>query len=278
MPNFGYHLARWQGRFVRAVYRLCLPLIVRRAVVAPRQLELEVFSYSNEAMFPEQIASLRSFVRHVGRPSSYTIVSDGTHSERSLSLLRRADRSVVVRHGSPMAENASGKLKRYLTDYPMGRQLAVIMALPEKKTALYVDSDVLFFRGAADLLSYLNHKEKPAFYLRDCEFAGDDRLLRSEAEKNPPVNSGFLMVFHPLDWSKGVERFLELQEEPNFFTNQTIVHIAMLENDARSFDPAKYVLQLDDQFIFPDRYASAAIALRHYVNPVRHKFWTSLNK
>jgi hypothetical protein len=38
----------------------------------------------------------------------------------------------------------------------------------------------------------------------------------------------------------------------------------------------KYVLQLDDQFVYADRYAAAALALRHYVNPVRHKFWTSL--
>ena len=38
----------------------------------------------------------------------------------------------------------------------------------------------------------------------------------------------------------------------------------------------KNVLQLDDQFVYSDRYAKPAIALRHYVNPVRHKFWTSL--
>jgi hypothetical protein len=36
-------------------------------------------------------------------------------------------------------------------------------------------------------------------------------------------------------------------------------------------------LQLDDQFSWRDRYAGARLALRHYVNPVRHKFWTSLN-
>ena len=50
----------------------------------------------------------------------------------------------------------------------------------------------------------------------------------------------------------------------------------MHANGAVALDPGKFVLQLDDQFIYRDRYASASIAIRHYVNPVRHKFWTAL--
>jgi hypothetical protein len=38
---------------------------------------------------------------------------------------------------------------------------------------------------------------------------------------------------------------------------------------------SRYVLQLDDQFIYPDCYAGSQIVLRHYVNPVRHKFWNA---
>jgi hypothetical protein len=52
----------------------------------------------------------------------------------------------------------------------------------------------------------------------------------------------------------------------------------MHQNGGRPFDPAKYILQLGDQFVFADHYASARVALRHYVNPVRHKFWTSLSR
>jgi hypothetical protein len=45
---------------------------------------------------------------------------------------------------------------------------------------------------------------------------------------------------------------------------------------AAPFDSAKFVLQLDDQFEWRDRYAGRDLVLRHYVNPVRHKFWTAL--
>jgi hypothetical protein len=55
-----------------------------------------------------------------------------------------------------------------------------------------------------------------------------------------------------------------------------VTHLAMHSSGARPLDARKFVLQLDDQFIFRDRYANPTIALRHYVNPVRHKFWSSV--
>ncbi|MEY2572744.1 MAG: hypothetical protein QOJ87_957, partial [Verrucomicrobiota bacterium] len=113
-------------------------------------------------------------------------------------------------------------------------------------------------------------------YLADCHFSGDERLLRGADEAAQPVNTGFVLLFQKLDWSLSVERFLELRGAPTFFTNQTMTHLTMHANGAAPFDSRKYVLQLDDQFVYPDRYANRAIALRHYVNPVRHKFWTSL--
>jgi hypothetical protein len=50
----------------------------------------------------------------------------------------------------------------------------------------------------------------------------------------------------------------------------------MHANRAAALDPRKYVLQADDQFIYHDRYAGSSISMRHYVNPVRHKFWAAL--
>jgi hypothetical protein len=126
-------------------------------------------------------------------------------------------------------------------------------------------------------LNQVRRRDAPAIYLADCQFSGDERLLRDVAEENEPVNTGVLLLFKKLDWSLSIDRFLELEGEPNFFTNQTMTHLTMHRNGADSFDPEKYVLQLDDQCVLADRYASPDLVLRHYVNPVRHKFWTSLN-
>ena len=275
MANVGYHLARAEGRAVRAFYRSFLG---RLPLIEPQgSFPLEVFSYSGEAALPEQVASIRSFLRHVGRPIHFTVVSDGTHSERSRRLLKHLDSSVCVSDASEWIPNdLCDEIQPYLKTHPTGRQLALIMSLPKSSPVLYLDSDVLFFAGASDLHAYAGARDVPAFYMADCRFSGDERLLREPLEGKDPVNTGFLLLFQKLDWSASIRRFLELEGEPTFFTNQTMTHLAMHANGAVPFDPRKYVLQLDDQFIFPDRYASPALAVRHYVNPVRHKFWTSL--
>lgn len=262
---------------MRGLYRIFLPLIVRRPVSARGPVAIEVFSYSGESALPEQIASIRSFLRHVGRPTRFTVVSDGSHSRRGISLLQHIDQTVSVRTAmeAPPADLPE-KLRTYLAGHPTGKQLALIMSLPEKEPALYIDSDVLFFPSAQELAARARDPGVSAYYLEDCQFAGDVRLLRGANEQTDPVNTGALLLFKKLDWSAGLARFLEMPDVPNFFTNQTITHLAMHANGARPFDPAKYVLKLDDQFVYPDWYASSAVVLRHYVNPVRHKFWTSL--
>lgn len=279
MVNFGYHLARARGSATRKLYARSLAGIVSRKVVPRTELSFEVYSYSGEAALPEQVASLRSFLRHAGRPARFTVVSDGTYASSSLDLLKAIDPCVAI---SSVADwvpaGASGKLRDYLTTHPTGKQLALIMSLPLHGPTLYIDSDVLFFQGAAVLAGLNNDHSAPARYLADCQVSADERLFRDPAERQNPVNTGVLFLSRKVDWQAGISRFMELQGEPNFFTNQTITHLAMHANDARPLDRRKFVLQLDDQFVYPDRYAGPAIALRHYVNPVRHKFWTSIGR
>ncbi len=274
MWNVGYHLDRARGAVVREVYRALLPLIVGRRTTNDSQLEWDVFTYSGEASLPEQVASARSFLRHVGRPASFTIVSDGSYSARSLSHLRRLDPLITVCHATEfLPAEIEPELRDYLSNHPTGKQLALILSLPRDRPALYFDSDVLFFPGARSMTAL---KTQMALYLCDCQFAGDERLLRHPNEKAGPVNTGLLFFFRRPDWSRALERFRQLHAPPSFFTNQTLTHLAMHASGAEPLDPGKFVLSLDDQFLFRDRYARAGIALRHYVNPVRHKFWSSL--
>ncbi|MFN2621916.1 MAG: hypothetical protein ABR611_03635 [Chthoniobacterales bacterium] len=275
MPNYGYHLARAKGRAVRGLYRASLRALSR--IEPPRAFPLEVFAYSGEAALPEQVASIRSFLSHVGRPVMFNVVSDGSYSESSKRLIQEIDPCVSIREATDwVPKDLPENIYPYLKNHPTGRQLALIMSLPLKAPALYLDSDILFFAGADDLHAHPERRDVPALYLADCRFSGDERLLRGPDEANDPVNTGFLLLFQKLDWSLSVQRFLEMKGEPNFFTNQTMTHLTMHANRAAPFDARKYVLQLDDQFVYPDRYAKPTIALRHYVSPVRHKFWTSL--
>jgi hypothetical protein len=277
-PNFGYHLARVKGRVLRGIYHALLPSIVRHTIKSPRSLTVDVFAYSNEEMLAEQIRCIRSFLRHVGRPKTFTIISDGSHRARSIRLLQNVDSLVSVRQsGQELPAGLPPKFRHYVTTYVMAKQLGLLMTLPQNGPALYVDADVLFFDGASDFARYLSRQDAPAFYLPDCQTcSADPRVFHSASEERDPVNCGFLLFLKKLNWSVAIERFMEMQGEPNFFTNQTLAHLALHANGARPFDPTKYVLQLDDQFVYKDRHAGPALALRHYVNPVRHKFWAHL--
>ena len=275
MWNFGYHLARIRGGVAREAYRVLLPRIVRRLIDSPRALDIDVFAYSNEAMLPEQIASVRSFLKYAGRPNNFTIVSDGTHRPHFVWLLQEVDSCIRVIFARDFLPGQSSS-HDYFANHPTGKQLALMMSLPQERPALYLDADVLFFPGAVALADNLYNYDGPALYLRDCQVAGDERLLRDPGEAADPVNTGVLFFRQKLDWSSAIERLQELNGAPNFFTNQTVTHLAMHRNGARPLDPAKFVLQLDDQFQFADHYADDHIILRHYVNPVRHKFWEQI--
>lgn len=277
MPNVPYHSARLEGKIVRDLYRAALPMIVRGRIRVPRELSFDVFAYSGESTLPEQAASIRSFLAYAGRPRQFTVISDGSYTAKSVSLLEKIDICVRVEQTPPplpadLPENVQSFFRNHFT----GKQLALIMSLPANGPALYADSDILFFPGAHELADLSQSQSVCAFYQPDYQFSGDERLIRDEREKRNPANMGFLLLFKKLDWAPGLERLRAFHGIPNFFTTQTVTHLCLHANGARPFNPEKFVLKLDDQTIYHDRYATRSLVMRHYVNPVRHKFWTTL--
>ena len=272
-----YHSARLEGKIARNFYRAALPTIVRRRVRVPRALDLDVFAYSGESSLPEQAASVRSFLTYAGRPKQFTVLSDGSYSARSIALLEKIDNCVRVQQTAPpLPSGLPEKVTSFFENHFTGKQLALIMSLPITGPALYSDADVLFFPGAHELTHLAQTQSASAFYQADYQFSGDERLVRNETEKKCAANMGFLLLFKKLDWTLGLERLRAFDGVPNFFTTQTVTHLCLHANGARAFDPAKVVLKLDDQTIYRDKYANPSLMVRHYVNPVRHKFWTTL--
>lgn len=277
--NLPYHYVRLEGKIVRAFYSARLSTIVRQPVRIERELPFEVFSYSGESSLPEQVASIRSFLANAGRPKQFTVVSDGSYTDASAGLLQKIDNCVrVERDAPPLPSGLPENVHARLTEHFTGKQLSLIMSLPMNGPALYTDADVLFFPQAKELADLSRAQSVSALYLPDYQFSADERLIQNARERENPVNMGFLLLFQKLDWSPGLERLKALAGMPNFFTTQTVVHLCMHANRAQPFDSKKFVLRADDEFIYRDLYAGPSIAMRHYVNPVRHKFWVTLGR
>lgn len=273
MVNIGYHAARMQGKTIRSMYQAGLPWLVKFPIEQTRAIPVAVYAFSCERDLPEQVASIRSFIRFVGVPDSFTVVSDGSYSTESRHLLSKISSCVNV---LDLKSIVSNNLHRFIYDYanqhPLGKKLATLMSIPIKKPTIYADSDILFFPGANTIINIANLIDRKPWYLPDCAFALDDRLL-NDSERVASVNSGFMLLKQPLNWEMPLERLKRLAGISNYFTEQTIVHLAMHNNQALPLCSSKFIVALDDQFIYSDKYADNSIALRHYVNPVRHKIW-----
>lgn len=279
--NLPYHAARALGWGTRALYARALPLLPRPRVRGGGVLPLSVYAFAGESVLPEQVASIRSFLRWVGMPRRFVVVSDGSLGPGSVRRLEALAPGVVAVRapGEVLRSDAVTPFQTYVDGgAPLGRKLGLLVSLPrpgdldDGGACLYVDSDVLFFPGAHALAG-----ERKTAFLRDCDGAFDEQLLRGVAEGEPPVNSGFLRLGANLDWSLAAARFRGLNgTAPGHFAEQTLAHLTLRAAGATPLDPARHVVARDDEFKFADWHAGPEIVLRHYVSPVRHKFWAAL--
>jgi len=277
MPNYPYHFARLHGGLKRRIYR---SLLKAKAVpcTATSKLPWQVYSFCGESGLPEQVASLRSFLTHAGAPVAFNVVSDGSIKPSSKSLLRRIHECVNVFEvndvvPADLLEYGAINVKLQV----MYKKVLLLLAISRIKYTLYTDSDILFFPGASVLLNALYGDTSAASYLLDCVMALDVRMLSLDVEKMHPVNSGFMAFRSHLDWSLSFERLPLVKDAPIPISEQTFVHLAMHKNDAVCLPVDQCINRCDDQFIYGDLHSSGNIAFRHYVGPVRHKFWVQVS-
>jgi hypothetical protein len=268
-----------RANFARRLYAQELETIVRAPLEIPSTHELAVYTFSSEAHLPEQVASIRSLLRHLGAPRQIVVVSDGSHRPASAKLLERIHPAVsVLHHREVLRNDLPAAVRRYASHSPMGVKLGLEVSMPVSGPTMYVDADVLFFPRIFELGRDVSDDDGRPRYLQDFGFFLDKRLLQDEGEAAQPVNAGFLMLSKPLQWDPALERLERLSEEPSFLTEQTLVHLAMQDSDGRPLPPDRYVLRVDDSPEWRDRYAGPAIALRHYCYdpPTQRKLWMNV--
>ncbi len=279
MVNIGYHAAKIQAKLLRNVYKSSLSSLVSFPVKQDRQVPIKVYALSCERDLPEQVASLRSFIRHVGIPDTFTIMSDGSYTNQSIQLLRSIHPCVDVQLLTKFQRNdLPQSVHDYAAQQAMGKKLAALMSIPIDGATLYTDSDILFFGGGSHLVDLAVSEDTHTYYLPDCKNSLDKRLIYEDMEMQNPINAGFILFKKALDWDESVKRLSNLEEAPNYFSEQTIVNLTIKRNHGVALASDKYIMNVDDQFMYPDKFVAKQIAMRHYVSDVRHKFWLSTVK
>jgi hypothetical protein len=201
-------------------------------------------------------------------------VSDGTLGDFETRMLRlfepRLEILSLEQFGGGLAND---RMRRYAEAIPMGRKLLVMRAADSLAPCIYADSDILYFPKAAELGSRGFWERSAPGYLLDPYPSLDLRLIHGEADRESPVNAGFLAIPGPIDWSEPMRRFGTLEGEPVFFTEQTLTHLAIRGSGGKALDPERYVLRIEDQWLARDTFTGPEVALRHYVSHIRFKMW-----
>jgi hypothetical protein len=269
------------ARLLRARYLRRIRAQRLEPVTPPRRVAVDMISFSCERDLPEQVLSIRSFLRYVGEPASFQVVSDGTISAASAAFLEQL--SPVVRV-TTVDEYAAGvavhpAVQEFADAKAYGRKLIALTAMhPDGRPVGYADSDVLFLPGGAGLAEHIAAMGETAWFVQDCQEALDGRLVPPE-ERNPPLNSGFMLTGRSIEWRGATERLATIGEAdaPGYgWTEQSVVHLAYRSSDAMPLPTDAAVVALHDEFEWHDRHVGESTWLRHYVTGTRFKMWLCL--
>jgi hypothetical protein len=245
-------------------------------------LQLDVVSFSSSKDLYEQVLSILSFLRYAGTPASWTIYSDGSHTANQIDLLNKGFEFIKIEIQEIVDKTSlkpglfpyKNELKHYAQMQPLGKKLFHYLNHRITKPTLFLDSDILFYNKAFEFDMILN-SDVPGWYLPDKEWGCLDSRYKATYQKElNQVNSGFFLLNEELkDLKEGLEFLNNLDQQYEYFTEQSVFHILFKKNGLIPLDPSIFILDSEDQFDFSYLYPKEEIALRHYTGPVRHKMW-----
>lgn len=252
-----------------------------------KQVDMEVLSMSSNKDFNEQLLSILSFQRYMGSPISWTVYSDGSHTDKQISDLETIFpyvKVVAIDFNDPALVRAAMKerflpyfdeLLHYAQNSPYGKKLFYYINHEIQNPTLFIDSDILFYELASASFTKAKSDNVNGWYLPDQLWHCLDSRYKS---KNNPqmyqINSGFFLLNRELENIElGLDFLKSAQQKYEWFTEQTFFHILLRENKCQPFDPRVFILNSSDQFDISYGYKKNAIAIRHFTGPVRHKMW-----
>lgn len=298
--NLGYHAGLRHGAWLRRRFarKAASPAWLhdqlnrarQRSPYAGTALPLTVVAFSCSRDLPEQLASLIALLANLGTPQRIWIASDGSHTPQETALLQCLDPCIQVAGWQELSISPlPDVLARHAAAHPLGRKLAVLHGLSQPGSPhlspgtqlLYSDSDVLLFPDAGPWFANQPLPQAQGSYLLDCQAALDAPLLPGPQSARLPLNSGFLLFssLHPPAWDIALSALAQASYDPGHYTEQTAVHLALTPPAYIPFPHHLFVVSILDQFRYRDMHLERQpdLALRHYVNNVRFKFWTQLH-
>ena len=206
------------------------------------------------------------------------VAVDGKVTDAEVTAARRLFPGVSISAASsvcPYVCEREPKLAQFLYHHPMGRKLALLLALSDQRPVLYSDQDVLAFNPPDELISCIE-RDVPCHFMEEVDGTRDAPTVeRADAlglEYIFKFNSGFLYIPKgalPMDLAA---RLLETWRPsgPSWYAEQTVLSVMLRYVNAEALPGNRYVISNRRQFYWEQDVDYKTIAARHFTGTVRH--------
>jgi hypothetical protein len=230
--------------------------------------------------FDDALWSLWSWLRVLDGAALPVIYVDGPVTDAMRAAAAKLFPSVAVTQLSVYLASArfGPALTRFMAAHPLGKKLAMVLAMSRTGPVLYSDSDVIAFNRPGELLEAIDRGQ--ACYLQE-ESTGvyDQRVLEAARALGHPavanLNSGLMHVPQGRFNADLAEAVLaRLADAPaaaqSWFSEQTLFAVLMATIPALALPQATYVVSNRRQFVGEADFDYRRIAVRHFTGTVRH--------
>jgi len=166
-------------------------------------------------------------------------------------------------------------LETFLNNHPLGRKVALILALSDRGPVIYSDYDVIAFSRPHELLASIGRKS-PCYFAEEQDGARDLRIVERAKQLGlnylPNFNSGFLYIPHGALSMELAAQIVAAWRPPgeSWYSEQTVLSIMLQALRAERLPSIRYVISICRQFYWEKDVDYTKIAARHFTGPVRH--------
>jgi len=215
-----------------------------------------VYFLTGDKYLYQTLFCIKSLDKVCASKLKYILIDDGTFTDEHIERINRqlpggvvVTESVIEKNlNSVLPENDYPVLRGKRKLYPHIKKLTDIHTLPGGEWKLVLDSDMLFCKEPNEIISWLNHPDKP-LHMVDCEESyGYSRTLMSRlAGQDVPelLNVGIIgLKSSAIDW-KALENWvaeLEAQEGKTYYLEQALTAMLIGQAKADVLPPEKYIV------------------------------------
>ncbi len=166
-------------------------------------------------------------------------------------------------------------IQKFFDTHPMGRKLALILALSDLSPLVYSDHDVLAFQRPWEVIAAVRG-EIPRYFAEETDGARDMEIAQRAKQLNldylPRFNSGFLYIPQGSLSSRLAAQILTSWGARGelWFTEQTVLSVMLQRLGAKALPEGRYVISNRRQFYWEDDVDYSVITARHFTGTVRH--------